>query len=178
LFSYFWLKFVKVKVENPVAFRFIMQDDLYLLKNEEIVHISPVTPEPVAEIPPVIFNYLGKLKKSFLIITHYTNHDFIDPNHLTSLENILKRKELAIDDVAIFNIAAHNSIDHSQIRDHFKPQKMLLLGQKATPAGLTDLTINLTKAFNDCAILYTFSFDEMMDDTDKKKAFWEQVKQL
>jgi hypothetical protein len=31
---------------------------------------------------------------------------------------------------------------------------------------------------NGCNTLFTFSFDEMMNSNDNKKAFWEQMKQL
>jgi len=47
-FNYFWLKFVKVKVENPVALRFILQDDLYLLNADKSFY------EKREILPPVI----------------------------------------------------------------------------------------------------------------------------
>jgi len=186
-------------IENPAAFRFIIDEDLYLLDKDkimigltapEVVEIPPVVEVPeVAEIPlvveareviaaPVIdFKYLGKHQKSFLIVVHYPDREFIDDAHLTALTNILKRKELALDDVAIFNLAAHN-VTFEQVTAFFKPQKVLLMGKSTLLPGMEALTHNQPKQMNDCLFLYSFSFDEMMSSNDNKKTFWEQMKGL
>jgi len=72
-----------MKVENPVALRFILQDEIYLLNDdkaayslnaaqpaiqqpvvEEIVPVAdPVSHSPATETQPVNFNYLGGHKK-------------------------------------------------------------------------------------------------------------------
>ncbi len=43
--SYFWLKFVKLKVEHPNALRFILQDDLYLLDEDKRNYNNIPNPE-------------------------------------------------------------------------------------------------------------------------------------
>lgn len=48
-FNYFWLKFVKVKVENPVALRFILQDDLYLLNTDKAFYEKREILPPIVE---------------------------------------------------------------------------------------------------------------------------------
>ena len=100
-FNYFWLKFVKVKVENPVALRFILQDELYLLGADKTLYEKKAIPDHVIEAPipevkaqvvdPIIeeplpevktqainFNYLGQNLKGFLILVHYPDLEFID----------------------------------------------------------------------------------------------------
>ena len=180
-----------MKIENPVAFSFIMPDELYLLNNDKVVGQAvsapsapmPVlepTPSPalVVETPPVSFNFMGGNKKNLLVITHYPELDFINDAHLTALENILKRLEFSLDDAAIFNIAKHTGANHQQVLDFFKPNKLLLLGKRAMPAGIGQLTINQPQQLNNCNTLFSFSFDEMMDSNENKKAFWEQMKKL
>jgi len=190
-----------VRAENPAALRFILQDDIYLLPNDKTVIKSAVnspvaeaepepvsTPkiepaispknEPVVETPAIQFNYLGSNKKRFLITTHYTDQEFIAADHLTALQNILKRKEHDIDDVAILNVAKNNTNSFDDLLNHFKPTKLLILGKEAIPAKMEALVINQPKQLTDCAALYSFSFDEMMDNTEHKKAFWEQMKTL
>ena len=189
-----------MKIENPAAYRFIIDEDIYLLSNDKAVladtkqeapekpvtaatPVIPSTPAMVAEppvekLPVVEFKYLGKHQKRFLILVHYTGHEFIDDAHLTALTNILKRKELAIDDVAILNLAQHNNANFEQVAGFFKPQKLLFMGKPSLLNGMDPLPHNQPKVVKDYTLLYSYSFDEMMDNNDLKKAFWEQVKNL
>ncbi len=175
-----------MNVENPLAFSFILQDDLYLLNNDKEAYINnpapqPAAPEPIAvagETLPVSFNYLGKHKKSFLVIAHYPGIDFMAEKHLAALESTLKRLEFSMEDVAILNKANHADVTIQQLMDFFKPKKLLLLGANALPAAMDLPVLNKSQQLNDCQTLLTFSFDEMMDNTEFKKAFWEQMKQF
>ena len=166
-----------MNVENPAALRFIMQDDIYLLPADKIA--SPKkTEEPVVQTPQPHFNYLGKNKKNLLIAVHYTDTEFIADEHLTALENILKRKDHMIDDVAILNMATQTVTNIAQIEAYFKPVKILILGAAALPASLEALAINQLRQLSNYTALYSFSFGEMMSSTDNKKAFWDQMKNL
>jgi hypothetical protein len=173
-----------MKVENPAAFHFIMQDELYLLnKDKDLYNKNTLTPdliidELIIETAPVKFNYLGKNKKSFLIVIHYPDQEFMDEKHLAALESTLKRLGFNIEDTAVFNRSGYSNVTFEHLLDFFKPQKMLLLGSLAVPEGLDGLSHNKQLPLNNCNILLTFSFDEMMDNTENKKAFWEQMKQL
>ena len=195
-----------MKVENPVALRFILQDELYLLNTdkplyENIVMAAPIAEEatpiitaamPIASQPepviaalqpevktlPVSFNYLGKNLKNFLVLVHYPDLDFIDETHLTALINIIKRKELFIDDLAIVNLAKQVNTQYDELLKFFRPTKLLVLGENALPAGISALVLNAPKSLGGVTGLFSFSFGEMMESTDNKKAFWEQMKTL
>jgi hypothetical protein len=139
----------------------------------------PVTqPQPVVQTPGAPFNYLGTNKKAFLIFTHYPDHEFIDQEHLTALQNILKRKEVELEDIAILNIAKTGNKKWADIYKFFTPKKVLVLGSEATPPGLNLPPLNQLKQAPAASLLYSFSFIEMMSSTDNKKAFWEQMKNL
>jgi hypothetical protein len=171
-----------MKIENPEAFSFILQDEIYLLNKDKTTYPANTStaksPEPVIETPVLNFNYLGKHKKQFLIITHYNGMEFIANNHLTALESTLNRLEFSLEDVAIFNIAGYSDASFGQIIDFFKPQTLLILGQGALPPGIEKLQLNKRTQIKNCDTLYTYSFDEMMTTTENKKIFWEQMKQL
>ncbi|QEM06966.1 hypothetical protein DIU31_026955 [Mucilaginibacter rubeus] len=197
-----------MKVENPAAFRFLLEDELYLLNADKLLYdkiteselpasvpLSPVTenakpvsativssliPEPqvVIKTPVDEFKYLGKNLKNFLVLTWYKNAGFIVAEHLTALENILKRKELNPDDVAIFNLANYSETKFSQLKTFFKPTKVLVLGGDALPQDIKVLKPNKPVTSNGITVLYSYSFDEMMDNVDYKKTFWELVKTL
>jgi hypothetical protein len=197
-----------VKVENPAAFRFLLEDELYLLNADKMLYDKiaepeltaavpsspvveytnpePVTtspsltpePQPVIQTPAADFKYQGKNLKNFLVLTHYQADEFIKAEHLTALENILKRKELGPDDVAIFNLANYGETKFSQLKPFFKPTKVLVLGGDALPRDIKVLKPNKPVTSNGITVLYTFSFNEMMDNVDHKKTFWELVKML
>ncbi|MDN3584111.1 hypothetical protein [Mucilaginibacter flavus] len=196
-----------MKVENPVALRFILQDELYLLKADKatyenlavaeptiaesvvtapIVEEAPVItptqipvitpPAPIIETKPLSFNYMGKNQKSFLVLVHYPSLEFIDEAHLTALTNIIKRKDLEVNDLAILNLATYPDTKYDELQQFFKPAKVLILGKNALPAGIPALTLNAPKSLGSSNGLFSFSFGEMMDNVEYKKAFWEQVK--
>jgi hypothetical protein len=173
-----------MKVENPAALSFILQDDVYLLNTDKLTYsepkAEPVIETPIIEIetPPVKFNYLGGHKKNFLVIVHYPGKEFIEEIHLTALENVFKRLGLSLDDVAIFNLANYNDFHFEKLTEYFKPQKLLVLGKLSLPDGIEALTLNTPQKVGNFQTLYSFSFDEMMDSNENKKAFWEQMKQL
>jgi hypothetical protein len=179
-----------MKIENPIAFSFIMPDELYLLNKDKATTTAtaaaaatatatiPSARAPVVKTQLVNFNFMGGNKKKFLVIAHYPELEFIHDTHLTALENIFKRLEFSLDDAAIFNIAKYANINHQQILDFFKPGKLLILGSHAIPDGAAELTLNQPRQINNCNTLFSFSFDEMMDSNENKKAFWEQMKKL
>ncbi|GAA4100991.1 hypothetical protein [Mucilaginibacter panaciglaebae] len=195
-----------MKAEHPAALKYIFQDEIYLLPDEKSFKSTAVTQlvetpvaetaikpveeaglvppaaqseaEPMVQAPVLSFYYLGTNKKAFLIFTHYPDLDFIANEHLTALQNILKRKGFELDDVAIFNTAKNAVNDWNEILNYFTPEKVLLLGKSAIPSGLDLPPLNQLKQMPDYTLLYSFSFDEMMTSTDNKKAFWDQMKNL
>ena len=183
-------------VENPMAYSFIMQDDIYLLNDDKLQYAQPretATPTAVAEpeppytpvlaaaveLPePVSFKYLGGNKKSFLVITHYPEHDFMHDKHLAALESTLTRLGFTRDDIAIVNRVHCTDTDFDVLAGFFTPKKLLILGKHAMPLKMESLELNKLKQSGTLTALLTFSFDEMMDSVEHKKAFWEQMKQL
>jgi hypothetical protein len=169
---------ISMKIENPLAFSFIMPDELYLLKKDKELSNTISIPQPVLETPPVNFNYRGLYKKNFLVVVYYPDLEFINDKHLTALQSILNRLEFNLDDVAIFNKAKYSEASSEHLTDFFKPEKLLILGKHALPKAIAPLTLNKLQPLNNCSTLFSFSFEEMMDNNENKKAFWEQMKQL
>jgi DNA polymerase III psi subunit len=167
-----------VKVENPLAYSFIMQDELYLLKNDKNAPLQAAPPAVNSKTQLLAFNFMGGNKKNFLIITHYPATEFIQADHLAALESVLKRLGLETGDVAIFNRAKYMDAAYAEILDYFRPQKLLLLGKMALHNGPGQLTLNKPQQLENCNTLLSFAFEEMMDNNEYKKAFWEQMKLL
>ena len=162
-------------IEHPAAFQFIINEDIYLLPEDKI-NPGKKSVRKEETLQPA-FNYKGNNTKRFLILTFYRDEDFINTVHLSALQNILARKGFDIDDVAILNLA-HNAPDFLAIKTHFLPGKVLILGKDATPAGLPALSFNQIQQVEGVALLHSFAFADMMDNTDNKRSFWEQMKNL
>lgn len=169
---------LKVKVENPAALQFILQDDIYLLNKDKALYQNVAEPVPEVKTEQVKLNYLGQNKRNLLILTYYPDQEHILDVHQTALESVLKRKEHTLDDVAILNIYKYPDSDIKQLTAHFCPVTLLILGKNAMPAGFSQSVINKPAVIDGVNVLYTFSFDEMMTNNDSKKTFWEQVKTL
>ena len=177
-----------MEIENPMALHFIMQDELFFVKEDRekqasIAHAIPVRAiveeEKTGTVAPPVskpeFSYTGK-KGELLILVHYPDQEFIHEAHLSALENILKRKNLAVDDIAILNMAKNTGTDFETLVNYFVPQKILVLGEQSLPEGMVQLDINQPKQTGTSNLLYSFSFDEMMDSPENKRTFWEQMK--
>jgi len=206
-----------MKVDNPNAFRFLLQDEIYLLNEDKIapavkaaeqptepilqtpeqpvaqpapiaaaetVASLPVSPAIAAPATPVVktpgagFNYLGNNNKNFVILVNYAGDEHMPAAHLTAMENILKRKEYALSDVAIFNINKYAPVTMAKLAETFQPVKLLIMGTDALPQGIGNLPLNKPVQGKKTNVLYSFSFDEMMSSNDNKKAFWDQMKTL
>ena len=126
-----------MKVENPVALRFILQDELYLLNTDKPLYENIVMAAPIAgEATPII----------------------------TAAMPIASQPEPVI----------------AALQPEVKtlPVSFNYLGKNALPAGISALVLNAPKSLGGVTGLFSFSFGEMMESTDNKKAFWEQMKTL
>jgi hypothetical protein len=166
-----------VKVEDTNALRFILQDEIYLLDEDKNLYSGTPISQPEIQTPQPVFNYLGANKKNFLILVSYPEHEFIKDDHLVALEAVLGRIGHSRDDVAIFNLAKNES-NYEQVLAYFEPKTTIVLGKSAIPVGMVNAKFNSAEKNEGLAVLYTFSFDEMMANVENKKIFWEQIKNL
>ncbi len=167
-----------MKVEHTPALGYIFPDELYLLKNEQSRYGPGQRPAERVESVRPDFRFIGKNQKKVLILVHYPGDDLMDETHLTALENILKRKTLGLDDVAILNMHQHPHADHEAINAFFSPQKIVIMGNLAVPPGIEQPALHSITTLGGVQTLYSFSFAEMMNDNERKKLFWEQMKKL
>jgi hypothetical protein len=134
----------------------------------------PKAAQPVATViqtPAAPFNYTGGYQKNFLVFVHYPQHQVMEPAHQAALESTIKRKDLSLIDIAIFNLAQYPGADLKAIGGFFKPQKMLFLGADAVPPGWKTPAFNQLTKLSKCDVLCTYSFGDMMGNKDNTKAF-------
>jgi hypothetical protein len=143
-----------------------------------VAETPKLTQAPVVETPKPAFSHLGKNQKNFLIVFHSNGAGKFDDKHFAALTSSLARKELSLDDVAILDLYAYEDTTIADIAAYFKPARVMLLGGRCLLPGWNRLKLNVIAKGNAYTALYTYSFDEMMGDKDKVKAFWEQMKAL
>ena len=169
-----------MNIENPLAYSYILQDDIYLLAADRHLLQKGERPEPeavvVKETPEPVFKYIGGYKKQYLVVTHYPDADFIAAPHFAALESTLKRLGYEPYDTAIFNLASYPKAQFPEIIEFFKPKKMLILGYNALPPAISAIHQHKAQPVGNIRTLFTFSFTEMMDNQENKKAFWEAMK--
>ena len=139
---------------------------------------QPQVIPPVAADAGPVFNYIGKNQKNFLVAFYAGGAGQLAPKHFEALSNTLQRKGLSVDDVAMIDIGAYPDATIAQIGAYFTPTRVLILGNQSLLPGWDRLKLNVITQGSKYTALYTYSFDEMMGDKEKVKAFWEQMKNL
>ena len=167
--------------EEAAALQILMNEDLYLTKNDLVREEKPVElisfEKPIAELPKKTkpeFVFIGKNLKHFLILTDQKLND----NQLKALENTLARKQMSFDDVAIVDFSAYSNTNFEEVNASFMPLKLVCFGLKPEDLSLPQTTLNEIHQEPNYQILYTYSFTEMLGNKDKTKAFWEAMKTL
>ncbi|MBK0377995.1 hypothetical protein [Mucilaginibacter segetis] len=165
-----------MKVENPAAFDFIMHEELYLLHHDKTKHgTTQADALPVETLEPD-FNYMGNRSSSYLILVNYKDSEFLPLEHNTALESMLNRKDMQLKDVAIVNMFNCQLTNMQMLTAFFNPQKLIIFGNDALPQDMEAPELNNPQKTEKHAVLFTLSFEQMMQSNEYKKAFWEQMK--
>jgi len=165
----------KLKTNSPLALRLLMTDDLYLIDDHTEQNNFNAGNESLELLS---FDYLGENNKYILILVNDPEQDIINPEDIGTLTTILAAKQLELRDVAIVNLDKHPPSDFKYLKEFFSCRKLILLGINPIQIGLQDINSNQIDVFMETRILATYSFDEMRNDTAKKRLFWNAMKQL
>src|SRR5690606_12232224 len=134
---------------DPVALRYLMTETIFGVE------------EPF-DSPAPQFSYYGGNKRNFLFLTQDTQHKWMSAAALDAFSKTLAALKLSTDDVAVLNMAAFPTVpDKAELFAFFNPKVIVALGTTLSeePSGPVEV-------FN------THSFDEMLADAEKKRAFW------
>lgn len=179
----------KLVTHNANALRFLMNDDLYDLgdiiqsdkpaeireeeKNEPLAGPASIVKE---ELEPVSFNYLGDNNRYFLIIVNDKTHADLNTPHKEMVMKIMVAKKLEMRDLAIFNLAKYPDVTFVKLKEFFNCNKVVLFGIDPLTIGLPVMAANQADKHLEVKILATFGLEEMISNTDKKREFWNVMK--
>ena len=175
-----------IKTGHPLALKILMTEDIYGLKEEQSTapekefKAAPQivqTPGKKSEESPV-FNYLGENNKYFLILVAEDKSEIISKQDLEALTSILAAKKMELRDVAVLNYRKYAGTAFNDLKSFFACSKCVLLGINPRDLGLNDVAGNKITEVNGVKTLASFSFSEMQADLNKKRAFWNEMKQL
>ena len=181
----------KLITHNVNALRFLMNEDIYLVedlvqteKQEELPQEPPIK----KELPPTgamisedkstvtSFNYLGENNRYFLVLVDDKTHRDINTPHKEMLMKIMAAKKLELRDLAILNLAQYPGSKFEQLKDFFSCNRIILFGVNPVDIGLPAMGANQPGKHQDVKVLATFSLEEMSSNTDKKREFWNVMK--
>lgn len=171
---------------DPVALRYLMSETIFDIEEGEESAVAFEATESAAEID-LNLTYLGKNQSGFLFVfqdlTRPDQHSLVE-QEMEAFEKTLGAMQLSLDHIALFNLAsiASRQTSFADVLTFFDARKVILLGTQLSIAEQGSLlpALNLHEVAQQGTVeyLHTFSFAEMMNDTDKKRLFWTSLKAM
>ena len=191
--------------QNSNALRLLMTEDLYIIYEKEQVQIINSAPQPeiikqldsisdqpvanelvqepkeLIEMPVTSettreFSYLGENNKFFLILFNEPNQKDISSIQKETLLKIMSAKGLELQDFAVLNLYQYPGVRFDDLKEFFNFNKIVLFGIDPQQIALSSQSANQIIKIDDANMLSTYSIDEMINDTTKKREFWKIMK--
>lgn len=122
------------------------------------------------------FSYLGENNKYFLILFNEPDHKEISSIQKETLLKIMSAKGLELRDLAVLNLSQYPGVNYNELKEFFSFNKIVLFGIDPQHISLSSQSSNQVVKLESAKILCTYSIDEMIKDTMKKREFWNVMK--
>lgn len=163
---------------NPIVLQVLMSETIFAIDFAELNVESSTVPTPIEETKIVLKSF-GENKRNILFITEDLNHDFFSKDAELAFVKTLGALKLNLDDVAVINYTRIGSaVTFDQIKKNFEPKACVFLGLDPKKLHLSNCAANILTNDQNIQFLYSYSFEEMLTDTSKKRIFWEAIKLL
>lgn len=179
---------------NQAALKMLFTEDIYWIPESgslataqpdvitEVKMESPVKPVEVSKDPevkisaPTDFEYLGENNKYFLVLIDDKIHTRINPVHQEMLLKVMSAKKLELRDLAILNVSRYPGLKFNDLKSFFSCSRILLFGVSPAEIGIPPVKANSIASAGTVKVLATFGLEEMRNDADKKREFWNVMK--
>lgn len=165
------------------ALRLLMTEDLYILTEQEsdiLIQAEKVIEKPEVKIiePAEVreFYYQGENNKYFLILFDNLQHEEMNMLHKETLLKIMSAKGLELRDLAIMNLNQFQGVSFNELKEFFSCSRIALFGIDPQRIKLPELSLNQIEKLDGAKVLCTFGLEEMINDTTKKREFWNVMK--
>jgi hypothetical protein len=155
--------------ENDVQAQLVPEIPVQHVK--EVLTQKAVEPKKTRE-----FSYLGENNKYFLILFNEPNQKDISSIEKETLLKIMSAKGLELRDLAVLNLNQYPGVNYKDLKEFFSFNKIVLFGIDPQQISLSSQSSNQVIKLESTKILCTYSIDEMIRDTTKKREFWNVMK--
>lgn len=180
--------------QNQEALKILFTDDIYFIRkelpalpgNQNALPAQPLTQTPAAiadsvqaegRIPePVSFEYQGENNKYFLILIDDKIHTRMNPVHLEMLLKVMGAKKLELRDLAILNVNRYPGLKFNALKNFFSCNRLVMFGVSPELISMPPARLNKLESAGSVKVLITYSLEEMRNDADKKREFWNVMK--
>ncbi|MBC8054743.1 MAG: hypothetical protein H7Y13_16925 [Sphingobacteriaceae bacterium] len=181
-----------LKTSHPFALQLLMTEEIYSISADELPSLPSLQKTeaviagaqelPVKEVvsteEPSYFEYLGENNKYILVLVNEPVHPFIEPKELETLVNILKAKNQELKDVAVLNIRKYPNATFAALKNFFACNSIIFFGINPTQFNIPGIQSNQIAVHESTKILATYSIAEMLNNVDKKRVFWNEMKKI
>lgn len=161
---------------HPVALSHLFNETLFNIPDERLSEHTTEQKKAIAAAPPeqskkeILFK--GENRKKILFFVNDFRNAYFSKEAEDAFQKTLRALGLSIPDVTVINLKS-NAHSIQELVLHFDAQFIIGLGVE-----LGGLAKNEVKESNGKKYLSTFSFDEMLEDVNSKKVFWNAIQIL
>jgi len=171
---------------NPASLKMLFTEDIYSVKEKEGLSVKQhCTSEPEDKKPDTLevepdqqasYEYLGDNNKYFLVLHDDKIHTGMNPVHKEMLLKVMAAKKLELRDLAIVNISRYPNVKFNSLKSFFSCTRVTLFGIQPSDIGLQSLNLNKEQNADNVKLLATYSLEDMRNNADKKREFWNVMK--
>ncbi len=158
---------------DPIALRYLMTETIFGVEDgkgsmaDEAVEPMDISvghkPAPKPQFP-----YNGQNKRNYLFLTDEKQYEWMSGAAMDAFVKTLGALKLAVDDVAVVNLAKlASSPSVTDLAIFFNPRVVVNLGTSFVWPQQDGVTV-----------FHTHAFDDLLVDTEKKQIFWTTIKRL
>jgi hypothetical protein len=124
------------------------------------------------------FEYQGENNKYFLVLIDDKIHTRMNPVHLEMLLKVMGAKKLELRDLAILNINRYPGLKYTALKTFFSCNRLAMFGVTPEQIAMPAVKPNKAETVGNVKVLVTYSLEEMRNNADKKREFWNVMKNL
>lgn len=149
-------------------------DNIKAASVEENHVAEPVNPESK---PKQVLQVYGSNRKNILFIVDNADVTFFSREAELAFLKTLDAMKLNLSDVAVINRASLDpDLSFDTLKKELSPVYSVFLGSNPSDLHIGEYVENIWNQHDGVHLIKTHSFDEMLTDVDKKRAFWNAVK--
>ncbi len=170
-----------LKTNQPQALRYLFDESLYSVGMDTLITEKAALRNGEADQDTIqSVDFLGENQRRILYIIEETAYSFFSEAALDAFTKTILALGLSLDDVAVFNLATHpnSTFSRDQLVDLFHPEKIIFAGTPPLRLGFEGISLQVATQAAGMKILHTYSFEDMLQDVQKKKQFWQAIKLL